>query len=87
MPTAQTTTALLDEIHDIFLTSLSVEVSSADEDLFQAGILDSMVLAQLIVLLEDRFGFTLPMEDLDLTAFRTTAGIAEIVARRGNGLK
>jgi acyl carrier protein len=71
--------ALLREIHDLFLNSLSVEVPSPHEDLFKAGILDSMVLVQLIMLIENQFGLSLSLEDLDVAAFGTTAGIAQLV--------
>jgi len=70
---------LLGEVHDLFLNSLSVEVPSPHEDLFKAGILDSMTLVQLIMLLESQFGLSLSLEDLDVAAFSTTAGIAQLV--------
>jgi acyl carrier protein len=73
--------ALIREIHELFVNSLSIEVPSPDADLFRAGILDSMLLVQLIVLLEDRFGLSLSLEDLDIGAFSTTAGIAQLVCR------
>jgi len=71
--------ALLGEIHDLFLSSLSVEVPSPHEDLFKTGILDSMTLVQLIILLENQFGLSLSLEDLDVAAFATTEGIARLV--------
>jgi methoxymalonate biosynthesis acyl carrier protein len=71
--------ALIREIHDLFVNSLSVEVHSPDEDLFKAGILDSMLLVQLIMLLEDQFGVSLSLEDIDVADFSTTAGIAQLV--------
>ena len=72
---------LLAEIHDLFLSSLSVEVPSPHEDLFKAGILDSMTLVQLIMLLESQFGLSLSLEDLDVAVFSTTAGIAQLLRR------
>ena len=76
--------ALIREIHELFVNSLSIEVPSPDEDLFRAGILDSMLLIQLIVLLEDRFGLSLALEDLDVATFSTTAGIAQMVGQFAN---
>jgi acyl carrier protein len=73
--------SLIRKIHELFLNSLSVEVPSPHEDLFKAGILDSMLLVQLIMLLEDQFGLSLSLEDLDVAAFSTTAGIAQLVRR------
>lgn len=71
--------ALIRKIHELFVSSLSVEVPSPHEDLFKAGILDSMLLVQLIMLLEDQFGLSLSLEDLDVAGFSTTAGIAQLL--------
>jgi acyl carrier protein len=78
---------LIRKIHELFVNSLSIEVPSPDEDLFRAGILDSMLLVQLIMLLEDQFGLSLSLEDLDVAAFSTTAGIAQLVRQCANGRK
>ena len=77
--------ALIREIHELFANSLSIEVPSPDANLYKAGILDSMVLVQLIMLLEDHFGLSLSLDDLDVDAFGTTAGIAQLVRQSANG--
>jgi len=79
--------ALIREIHELFVNALSVEVHSPEEDLFKAGILDSMLLVQLIMLLEDQFGVSLSLEDIDVADFSTTAGIAQLVRQFANGRK
>jgi acyl carrier protein len=70
---------LIRQIHEMFVNTLSVEIPSPDVDLFKAGLLDSMLLVQLIMLLEDQFGLNLSLEDLDVAAFSTTTGIAQLV--------
>jgi acyl carrier protein len=77
--------ALIRKIHELFVSSLSVEVPSPHEDLFKAGILDSMLLVQLIMLLEDQFGLSLSLEDVDVAAFSTTARIAQLVRQFAGG--
>ena len=72
---------LLREIQLLFLEKLSTRIESAESDLFQTGILDSMTLVQLVLELEERFGLRLPMEDLELDSFRSVMRIAELVAR------
>jgi methoxymalonate biosynthesis acyl carrier protein len=56
--------------------TFSVRVESAGQDLFDSGVVDSIILVQLILRLEERFGVDLVMEDLDLNAFATTGSIA-----------
>jgi D-alanine--poly(phosphoribitol) ligase subunit 2 len=78
---------LIREIHELFMNSLLVEVASPDVDLFKAGILDSMLLVQLIMLLENQFDLSLSLEDFDVADFSTTAGIARLVRQSANGRK
>src|SRR5205807_2097401 len=73
---------LVHEIQALLLEKLSVRVESADTELHQTGILDSMTLVQFILQMEEHFGFHLPMEDLEPDSFRSVAMIAELVARR-----
>lgn len=53
-----------------------------DEDLFDAGVLDSMGTVELIVELENRFGITIPVSEFGRddwnTANKIIAGIEEL---------
>ena len=74
---------LIHEIHELFIKRFSIRVDPAVEvDLFQAGILDSMSLVQLILGLEERFGLQFPIEELELDSFRSLSNIAELVFNR-----
>ena len=42
-----------------------------DEDLYEAGILDSMSFLRLIEFLDHRFGVVTDMEDMDMDRFNT----------------
>lgn len=67
------------EIQRLFAEKLSRPVGSVDEDLFEAGILDSMVLVELLLQLEQTFGLSISIADLDLDNIRTIRRIAELV--------
>ncbi len=76
---------LIQQIRELFRESLFADVSSDDEDLFRAGILDSMGLVHLITSVENRFGLTISLDELDVAAFRTMKGIARLVLQLAGG--
>jgi D-alanine--poly(phosphoribitol) ligase subunit 2 len=69
---------MIEEIQKLFADKLSRPVSSPDEDLFETGILDSMVLVELLLQLEQSFGLVISIADLDLDRIRTVRSIAEL---------
>jgi methoxymalonate biosynthesis acyl carrier protein len=73
---------LHERIAGIFTVSLSVEVPSADTDLFDAGLLDSLAFVELLLQLEHEFGVSASVDDLDADNFRSIARIAEFVSNR-----
>jgi len=56
---------------------------SDDTDLHTEG-LDSLMLMQLILLLEREFSITIAPEDLDRVNFSSLTNIASLVLRKGN---
>src|SRR5438309_905787 len=48
----------------LFVERLEVEVPSPDLDLFQAGVVDSLLFVKLLAILEEEFGFRLAFEEL-----------------------
>ena len=48
-----------------------------DEDLFEAGVLDSMSFLRLIDFLEQRFGVITDMEDMDMHHLNTVNRVVE----------
>ncbi len=71
----------IDEVQTLLLDRLSIQAESATADLFRTGALDSMSLVRFIMALEDHFGIQLPIDDLDVSAFRTIENVAALVAR------
>lgn len=68
-------------ICQVFAEYLHVEIPSDDVDLIDSGLLDSLLLVDLLVHLEMEFGFTVVMDELDLEDFRTLNRISVYVAR------
>ncbi|MDX1983979.1 MAG: phosphopantetheine-binding protein [Bryobacteraceae bacterium] len=69
---------MIEQILKIFTEKLSRPVSSPEEDLFESGALDSMVLVELLLELEQSLGVTIPIADLDIDSVRTVRSIAEL---------
>ena len=65
----------------LFSENLLIQIDSPDSDLLEGGILDSMKLVELMLSLEQAFGITVSMEDLDIENFRSISRIAGLVER------
>jgi acyl carrier protein len=71
----------LDErIRELFREALNIEVPSLEADLIEEGLLDSLVLVELLVGLEDTFAISVDVVDLDIEDFRTVRRIGRLVA-------
>jgi D-alanine--poly(phosphoribitol) ligase subunit 2 len=70
---------LQEELQQIFQDELFLEVASAQTDLFEEGILDSLTFVELLVKLESAYGVKVSLESLDTDRFRTLERIAEFV--------
>lgn len=74
--------AIIDRLGTVFLDGLHMEAPAPDTDLFETGLLDSFQLVELLVLLEQHFGFQVKIDDIDLEDLRTPSRIARLVWRR-----
>ena len=68
-------------ICSILREKMTVEAGSAETDLLQAGILDSLALIQFLVHLEETFGVKIPLDELDIEDIRTVSSIAGLVEK------
>lgn len=75
--------AIIERLGALFVERFHVEVPSSDTDLLETGILDSFQFVELLVELEQRFGFRIRIEDIDLGDLRTLKRIARKVAANG----
>jgi acyl carrier protein len=67
-----------------FKDHLNVDVLSPDHDLIEAGILDSLMIVDLVLYFEQTFDMSLSLEDLEIENFATVASMAALVAGRGS---
>ena len=58
------TNALRERIAGVFADALHLDVPSADTDLFETGVLDSLAFVELLLQLEHEFGVTTSVDDL-----------------------
>jgi acyl carrier protein len=70
------------KLTELFAKKLSLEVSSVDTDLVETGLLDSLALVELLAQLDETFGVSISIDDLELENFRSIASIAGFVAQR-----
>jgi D-alanine--poly(phosphoribitol) ligase subunit 2 len=73
----------IERLDALFVERFHIEVPSPDTDLVETGILDSFQFVELLLQLEQRFGFRVKIENIDLDDLRTLARIARLLAANG----
>lgn len=68
-----------DRIGKLFSTKLNLDVPSADTDLFETGVLDSLAFVEVLAHLEGEFGVRVSVEELEIENFRSIARIADFI--------
>jgi D-alanine--poly(phosphoribitol) ligase subunit 2 len=64
---------------------MHVFVPSAEADLFESGLLDSLAFVDLLLKLEEEFGIKAAVDELEIDNFRSIARIADfVIHRNGN---
>jgi acyl carrier protein len=69
-----------ERLRALLLEHLHVEVPSADSDLLETGVLDSLQLVDLLLLIEQHFGRRIPIESIDLDNLRSLTRLADLIA-------
>lgn len=59
-----------------FLERLNLEIPSPDTDLFETGVLDSLAFVELMLFLENAFGITITLEQVEIEHFKSIERIA-----------
>jgi acyl carrier protein len=77
------TNPLMQRLGALFVESFHIEVPATDTDLLKTGILDSLQFVELLLQLEQQFGFRIETKDIDLDDLRTLARIARLIAANG----
>ena len=70
----------LERLHTLLREQLHVEVPSADADLLETGVLDSLQLVDLLLLIEQHFGRRIAIEAIDLDDLRSLTRLARLLA-------
>jgi acyl carrier protein len=71
-----------DRIIHLLSERIHVEAPSADTDLMESGLLDSLTLVELMSSLEEQFGINISFDEIEIDNFRSARRIAEFVNRR-----
>ena len=72
------------EIGRLIRREFPAEPGAPEEDLVAAGVLDSLTLIQLLVQLEEHFGVSIPLSELELDDIRSIRSLARLIANRRN---
>jgi acyl carrier protein len=75
------------KLTELFVRKLNLEVPSVETDLVGTGLLDSLALVELLAQLEETFGVSISIDDLELENFRSIASIASFVNQRTTMVK
>jgi acyl carrier protein len=71
--------AVADRVRELLRDVLSGEPPTPETDLIDSGLLDSLSLVELLFALEQEFQLSIPLDNLELDAFRTIDSIASFV--------
>ena len=74
--------SLVPDLEALFRNTLNVEVPSADADLIESGLLDSLRLVELLLHIEGSLGCRIDLEQIDLDDLRSVNRIARVISAR-----
>jgi acyl carrier protein len=74
-----------DRIRRLFLEAFNIGIDSVETDLIDSGLLDSLVLVELLLHLEEEFDIDVTVADLNIEDFRTVRSIGTFVTRLRTG--
>ena len=74
--------AIVARVQRIFEEVLSISVPTAQTDIIEGELLDSLTLVTLLFEVELEFDLQIPLESLEIDDFRSIESIAEFVAGR-----
>ncbi|MFC1421551.1 acyl carrier protein [Streptacidiphilus cavernicola] len=80
-PAPTPTTPVRDQTRAYLSASLGHPVSD-DQDVFAAGLANSLFAAQLVLFVEDRFAVTVEDDELEIASFCSVDAITAFVARK-----
>lgn len=73
---------LVNRLSELLGEVFGTEIESPELDLIEAGVLDSLAVAEILVRVEEEFEVMVPMEELEIDDLRTVRGIAEFLTTK-----
>ena len=71
-----------DQIMRLISELAHTEALSAETDIIESGLLDSLLFVELLSRLEERFGVSVTFDDIEFDNFRSARQIAEFINSR-----
>ncbi|WP_280423671.1 acyl carrier protein [Nocardia carnea] len=65
-----------------YLSAMTGSEVRPEDDIFELGLVNSLRALEIVAHVEQTFGLTVEVEDLDLDNFRTAGRLARFVARK-----
>jgi acyl carrier protein len=72
---------LMGRVHGLLVDDLHLDCPTVDTDIVASGALDSFAMVELIVNVEEQFGVTVPVDQLDVNDLRSARRIADLLTR------
>ncbi len=73
---------LVRDLRALFSDKLNIDVPSAEADLIESGLLDSLRLVELLLEIEAGLGHRIPIDEIELDDLRSVARIARLISTR-----
>ena len=74
---------LEEKLMQLFAEKLKIGLDSPDEDLIEGGVVDSLILADLLLHVEQEFGVLIDLGQLEIDDLRSVSRIAKLIAKNG----
>jgi acyl carrier protein len=78
----QATAAIVRDLTTLFREKLFIDVPSAETDLIDSGLLDSLQLVQLLLHVERDLGYRIALDEINLDDLRSLARLAHVISAR-----
>lgn len=72
-------TLVCERLQEIFQEELQIDCPAVNDELIEAGLLDSMMFVSLLMHLEEEFDVKVAIQDVEITDFATIEKIAKMV--------
>ena len=72
-------------VRSFIAASVNIDALGDEENLFEAGIVNSLFAVQLMTFVERKFGIEVGMDDLDIENFKSIAATAAFVVKKSAG--